>query len=161
LFNKEISVFTPPQNLLNDNGYLAIQSNKLNICMDTGSVFDYFTFKRIGFLNYIKYLIFTIQKKYIYKKPFVYPYVIKTPKHNEVAHYRLQPKTKLEELIKHFDFVKKKNGDFVLSTHNYAFDYFMKYDKSKNIKDIFMEFMKYVKSHHNIDYCTLDQLLSK
>ena len=92
-------------------------------------------------------------KKYKHHR---YPYVIKH-KVNFIDHTRLQPGKNIEQIKQEFDYVRSKNGIFVLSTHCYGFDYKMEhYDMT--MKEALMDILKYSQKFDNVEYTTLYEL---
>lgn len=155
LLNTNISVFTPPQNLLSTTGYQSVLNAQLNIC--GGGITFYKKQKDLsGLVNIGKQLLFKLNNKGC-----DYPYVLEFSDHTEIPyHYPLQPNTQLETLIQQFEMVKRFDGDFVLSTHYVEFDYPMVYDSSKTMKNVLYDFLDYT-SKFNIQYTSLSKLLEK
>lgn len=153
ILNYDITVFTPPQNLLSEKGYNAVLRAGLNLC--GGGIPFYKKEKNIqGVVNMARQLVF----KLLYRES-DYPRVLKFANHNEVAyHYPLQPTTRLDTLIYDFDMVRKYNGDFVLSTHYIEFDYPMVYDETITMKKILMDFLDYV-SKYKVEKMSLSDML--
>lgn len=149
-----ISVFTPPQNLLSTTGYQSVIDAGLNIC--GGGIAFYKKEKdAVGLKNIAKQLVF----KVLHRES-DYPRVLRYKNHNELAyHYPLQPSTRLDSLIYDFDMVRKHNGDFVLSTHYVEFDYPMVYDKTITMKRILLDFLDYVSQYDDVEKVTLSEML--
>lgn len=148
-----ISVFTPPQNLLSELGYQSVLKSGLNLC---GGGIPFYKKEKdaIGLKNISKQLIF----KLLHRES-DYPKVLSFKNHKEVAyHYPLQPTTRLDTLIYDFEMVRKYNGDFVLSTHYVEFDYPMVYDETITMKRILLDFLDYVKKY-DVEKMTLSQML--
>lgn len=153
IFNCDISVFTPPQNLLSETGYQSVLNAGLNLC---GGGISFYKKERDlkGTYNMLRQLMF----KVLHKES-DYPRVLKYSNHNEIAyHYPLQPTTRLDTLIYDFDMVRKYNGDFVLSTHYVEFDYPMVYDETITMKRILLDFLDYV-SKYKVEKTTLSEML--
>ena len=72
-------------------------------------------------------------------------------------HRSLQPGTNVTELYKDFDYVYSRGGDFVLSTHSYAFNYNMR-GSEKKMGEVLKEFLLYVKHKEDIEFVTLDKI---
>lgn len=153
LLGTDISVFTPPQNLLSEQGYHAVLNAGLNIC--GGGIPFYKKEKDLkGIYNIVKQLLFKVVNRNS-----DYPRVLRFKNHNEIAyHYPLQPTTRLDTLIYDFDMVRKFNGDFVLSTHYVEFDYPMVYDETITMKRILLDFLDYV-SKYKVEKVTLSEML--
>ena len=153
LLGTEITVFTPPQNLLSDKGYKAVIDAGLNICGGG-----------LSFLKKEKDLqgLVTLAKQLSFKvlhRESDYPKVLNFSNHKEVAyHYPLQPTTRLDSLIYDFDMVRKYDGDFVLSTHYVEFDYPMVYDETITMKKILVDFLDYV-SRYKVKKMSLSKML--
>ncbi len=142
LLNAEISVFTPPQNLLSLKGYQAVIAAGLNIC---GGGIPFFKKEKTisGLLNMAKIASF----KAIHKT-LDYPRTLSYSHHNEIAyHYPLQPNTPIKTLIDAFENVRQFDGDFVLSTHYVEFDYQMVYDSKRTMKNVLEEFISYIEKY--------------
>lgn len=153
IFDTDIIVFTPPQNLLSPMGYQAVLNAGLNLC--GGGIPFYKKEKNAkGIANIIKQLSFKLLHR-----DADYPKVLKYNNHNEVAyHYPLQPNTRLDTLIYDFEMVRKYNGDFVLSTHYVEFDYPMVYDETITMKKVLMDFLDHV-SKYNVEKMSLSEML--
>ena len=153
ILNYDITVFTPPQNLLSEKGYNAVLAAGLNLC--GGGIPFYKKEKNAqGIANMARQLVF----KLLHRES-DYPSVLRFPTHTEVAyHYPLQPTTRLDTLIYDFDMVRKYNGDFVLSTHYVEFDYPMVYDETITMKKILMDFLDYV-SKFKVEKMSLSEML--
>lgn len=156
-FKQEIIIFTPPQNLYSKKGFEAIASNNLNICAypiqlkkDIG---DYCAL--YGYLNCIK-LVF--HKKINKSKP--YPYLIKVNSVSIIDHRSLQPATDVRKLYEDFEYVYSKGGDFVLSTHSYAFNYKMQ-GSDKTMGEILREFLLYVNKRKNVKFVSINKIFGK
>jgi hypothetical protein len=152
-FNYNISVFTPPQNLLSLEGYKSVLKAGLNVC--GGGISFYKKEKTLqGLRNMQKQLLF----KGLHRGK-DYPFVLRFSNHTEIPyHYPLQPNTDLKDLIRQFEMVRSFDGDFVLSTHYVEFNYKMVNDQSKTMKNILEEFLDYTKKY-KINYTTLSDLL--
>ncbi len=153
IFSYNISVFTPPQNLLSFKGYQSVIKAGLNIC--GGGIAFYKKQKDLdGLINIGKQFYFKLLHKGI-----DYPYALKFRDHSELPyHYPLQPGTRLEQLISQFERVRRFDGDFVLSTHYVEFDYPMMYDHKKKMKDVLESFLNYI-AKYKIEYTNLSELL--
>lgn len=154
LLGSNISVFTPPQNLLSMTGYRSVIDAGLNIC--GGGIAFYKKEKDwAGIKNMFKQATF----KVLHKES-DYPRVLHYSDHNELAyHYPLQPSTRLEDLIYDFDMVRKYNGDFVLSTHYVEFDYPMVWDEKVTMKKVLLDFLNHVSKFKDVEKMTLSQML--
>jgi len=149
-----ISVFTPPQNLLSKHGYQSVIKAGLNIC---GGGIPFYKKEKsfVGVVNLFKQFTFKLR----YSKCH-YPYVLKFASHTEIPyHYPLQPSTRLENLINAFENVRKFGGDFVLSTHYIELNYQMEYDSRKTMKMVLFEFLRYVETQKNIRFVSLSNML--
>lgn len=153
LLDYDISIFTPPQNLLSMSGYHAVLGAGLNLC---GGGIPFYKKQKdsVGIRNIRKQLQFKLLHK---GKD--YPRALRFNDHNEISHhYPLQPETELKTLIKAFEHVRSFDGDFVLSTHYVEFDYPMTYDRKRTMKNILEEFLNYT-SKYNVQYISLTELL--
>ncbi len=153
LFDHPISVFTPPQNLLSEQGYQSVLNAGLNIC--GGGIPFYKKEKNAkGIYNLTRQFFFKALNR-----ESDYPRVLRFSNHNEIAyHYPLQPTTRLDTLKYDFDMVRKFNGDFVLSTHYVEFDYPMVYDETITMKRILLDFLDYI-SRYKVQKVSLSEML--
>ncbi len=154
IFGCDITVFTPPQNLLSELGYQSVKNAGLNIC---GGGIPFYKKERDfkGMVNIAKQFVFKAARR-----DADYPRVLKFKNHNEIAyHYPLQPTTRLDTLKYDFDMVRKFNGDFVLSTHYIEFDYPMVYNEKMTMKRVLIDFLDHV-SKYKVEKMTLSEMLA-
>lgn len=156
LFSININSFTPPQNMINDNGFRALRNNRLSVCADLirsprrfRTCMSYY-----GIIGYISILY------YRFFKGRHYPYMITNGNINFIGHQRLQPCIKENEIIDSFEYCHKKNGIFVLSTHSYAFDQKMD-DSELSMKQQLMRILNYSTKYKDIEYTTLQNLFNE
>ncbi|MBM3453683.1 MAG: hypothetical protein FJX80_00895 [Bacteroidetes bacterium] len=151
-FNQKIEVFTPPQNMINSMGIMAVLNNDLAICADLPSVRSLETLKFFGIKQYCNYLLFKVKNR-----KNIYPFVIQNNRLSIVAHQRLQPGTDLKRIKEEIDYAHTNNGIFVLSTHCYAFNYKMK-NGDQNMGEALIDIIKYAKKKPGIDFINLKQI---
>jgi hypothetical protein len=153
LLSCNISVFTPPQNLLSERGYQSVINAGLNLC--GGGISSYKKQKDLrGVVNLAKLISYKA-----FNGMGDYPYVQRFTTHNEIIHhYPLQPKTELKSLIASFEEVRKADGDFVLSTHYAEFNYLMEPNRKMTLKNTLEELLNHV-SKYNVTYTSLSELL--
>lgn len=152
IFNVDINYFTPPQNMINSKGLKAVSNNNLSLCTDLVFTKDIkLLIDLYGFENTIK-LVYYWKYKHHYC-----PFVIKHHGVQFIDHTRLQPGKSIENIKRNFDFVRKNNGVFVLSTHCYGFDYKMKHYEM-TMKEALMDILHYTQQFDNIEYTTLHDL---
>lgn len=154
IFNREISIFTPPQNLLSYLGIKALINNKMAICGGLPSFRKFKTIRLIGGVNFFKYVFFRLKNK-----TNIYPFPMRKKDFNFITHFRLQPGTNLELLYKQFDEVHRYNGNFVLSTHSYAFDYKMK-DTNETMQFELERFINYCKTKDSVNFVSLNKMFT-
>ena len=154
ILDQTISVFTPPQNLLSYLGIKALLKNDLAICGDLPSMRNLKTIKLIGIKNFIKYISFRV--KY---ETNIFPFPIINEDFKYITHFRLQLGTNIKNLYKRFDEVHSFNGNFVLSTHSYAFDYIMK-DTNQTMQFELQKFINYCKNKESISFVSLNKMFS-
>lgn len=154
IFHQDISVFTPPQNLLSFIGIKAIVNSGLAICGDLPSMRNLKTIKLIGIKNFLKYISFRV--KY---KTNIFPFPIINEDFKYITHFRLQPGTNIKILYKKFEEVHSFNGNFVLSTHSYAFDYRMK-DTNQTMQFELEKFINYCKNKESVSFVSLNKMFS-
>ena len=155
-FDQKIKIFTPPQNIYNKKGFKAILNNGLNMCSYLPSLKNVLLCINIfGLNNYMKYAKYRLFNLGLTAP---YPYLIKSKKIKIMDHKSLQPGTCLIELYKDFEFVYSKGGNFVLSTHSYAFNYKMN-GIDKTMGEVLREFLLFVKSKKNVEFVSLDKIM--
>lgn len=147
----DINYFTPPQNLISPKGLEAIINNNLSLCTDL--VYTRNLRELIHFYGLWNTMLMTYFKKV---KRHRYPFVVKK-KVKFIDHTRLQPGKNIEQIKQEFEFVRKKNGIFVLSTHCYGFDYKMEhYDMT--MKEALIDILHYTQQYDDVEYTTLYKL---
>lgn len=147
----DINYFTPPQNLISPKGLEAIINNNLSLCTDL--VYTRNLRELIHFYGLWNTMLMTYFKKV---KRHRYPFVVKK-KVKFIDHTRLQPGKNIEQIKQEFEFVRKKNGIFVLSTHCYGFDYKMEhYDMT--MKEALIDILHYTQQYDDVEYTTLYEL---
>ncbi|MFN8336866.1 MAG: DUF2334 domain-containing protein [Cyclobacteriaceae bacterium] len=154
LFNQPFTVFTPPQNAITIEGYKAIVNNNLGL---VGGGLSFLSRQKTPrwFWEFMMWSFFRGSNRNQY-----YPYVINLGKRKEImVHFPLQEVTRLENLIKAFDFVKAMNGDFILSTHYHGFPVQHRTYRKKNMKYVYDEFFDYVQKS-DVEFCSVNQMLS-
>ncbi len=151
IFDQKISVFTPPQNVVNKRGFDAITYNNLNVCMDFPRIKNFDTLSILGLKSYLQYLFFKL--KYINH---IYYKSIKTNNISICPHHRLQPNSDLDSIKKQINYVYKKNGIFVLSTHSYAFDY--KMNNNFTMGEIFLEIINFVREKNEVKFVSINKI---
>lgn len=151
VFETDINYFTPPQNLISPKGLEAIINNNLSLCTDL--VFTRNLSELIHFYGLWNTMLMAYNKRV---KRHRYPFVVKK-KVKFIDHTRLQPGKSIEQIKQEFEFVRKKNGIFVLSTHCYGFDYKMEhYDMT--MKEALMDILHYTQQYDDVEYTTLYEL---
>ncbi len=154
LFNQKFTVFTPPQNAVTPIGYQSLVNNNLGL---VGGGLPFLSRQKNlrWSMELVKWGFFKATHAGQY-----YPYVINLGKRKEMmVHFPLQEVTRIEYLIDSFNFVKKVDGDFILSTHYHGFPVQHREYKNKIMKDIYDEFFEYVKKN-GVEFCTVNQMLS-
>ncbi|NNG45147.1 DUF2334 domain-containing protein [Pseudoalteromonas sp. NEC-BIFX-2020_002] len=156
LFAGRVCFFTPPQNLLSEQGLDALYVNGLNVCGYLPSAKNYGLFSKyfstVSFLKVFKHQLFNRKTK----RP--YPYAIKFGKGHFIEHVSLQPSSSLNEIKDAIDFVFKKRGDFVLSTHTYAFGQKMT-GSNETMKDTVINILNYVRDRYEVNFVTMNEIL--
>lgn len=158
-FNQKIEVFTPPQNLISSRGYNAILSNNLKICIQPPISRKKIqnNVRLIGLLNFLKIGSFKFFVNNILNKKIPYPYPIKYKKLNIIDHIKLQPSSNVDEIYDCIDVLHHLNGNIVLSTHSYAFDYKMK-NTNKTMGQTLEDIIEYAFKKDNIKFLTLNKI---
>ena len=151
LFGIDINSFSPPQNMINEKGLIALRNNGLSLCTDLITARNISLWiKTYGLLNTIRI--------YGYRrfKHHNYPYVV----NNEVKfvdHIRLQPGKNIDAIKRELDYYHSVNGVFVLSTHSYGFDFMMS-TGNKTMNEALLEILHYSQKYDDIEYTTLHEL---
>lgn len=156
-FNQNIKVFTPPQNIVSELGYIAIKSNGLNVCGYPPTVKRPISFiKQGGLINYIQCLKHKILNR-----------GSRTPLPNTldwkgimfVDHCSLQPNSDIEKIKLAIDDTYNAGGNFVLSTHSYGFKALM--DKSPDtMGQILLDILEYAKTTYDVEFVTIDKVFN-
>lgn len=153
LLDCNITVFTPPQNMLSPQGYRSVLKAGLNPC-NAGLPFYRKEKDITGLINIGKQLYFRLRHQ-----GYNYPYVLNYSNHSEIPyHYSLQPNTTLESLVENFKRVRRFDGDFVLSTHYVEFLYTMEHNNKVTMKNVLEEFLSYIQ-RYRVNYVTLSEML--
>jgi len=157
IFGQKIKIFTPPQNVYNEEGLSAIVKNGLDICgyLPFSKFKVRSSIRMMGFFNFIRVFYFKFMSRSQKKVPY-YKY-LKVNKIKIMDHKSLQPGTDIEKLYNDFDYIYKKNGNFVLSTHSYGFNHKMQ-GSDKTMGEVLKEFLFYVKKKNNVEFVTLDKI---
>lgn len=149
LFDQKVVVFTPPQNLINKYGLSALINNNLSICSSLSSLRKIDTISLYGLNNYLKLLYFRLKNNEI-----LYPYPIVNRKIKIISHFSLQPGKDIRKIFKDFDKVYALNGNFVLSTHSYAFNIKMK-DSQYTMGEIVQDLINYASTKKDVKFVNL------
>jgi hypothetical protein len=156
LFHESINCFTPPQNLISEKGYEALASSEMNVCAYLPSVKQYGIYnKYFSFFEYVK----IFKHKLVHRntrRP--YPKAVRFGDKKFIEHVSLQPNSSIEEIKDAIDFVANENGDFVLSTHTYAFSQKMSCG-DKTMKEVLLDLVRYAKEKYNVRFVDLDEIL--
>lgn len=155
LFGISICSFTPPQNMINLNGFKAIKANDLSLCADyVGKNRFKEGIQMYGLFNFLKIVFYSYGRG---RHPHIYPYVINNNNIFFVEHCRLQPGKNIDYIKKVFDYTYRRNGVFVLSTHSYGFDHEMTY-YNMTMKEALVDVLHYSQRFENVEYTTLNDL---
>lgn len=158
VFFQKIEVFTPPQNLLSYNGFLAILNNKLNLNMYFPQIKNIFVnYKFIGLKNYISRIIHLKRIDSIRAPYFTY---IDVKGIKIIEHIAIQPATNMQTVYKMIEYLYNKYGEqakVVISTHSYGFNFKMKtsnYTIGEEIKRI----LDYFGKKNNVKFVTMKEI---
>jgi len=146
IFNLKIIAFVPPHNSFSKEGFEATINNHLNIVGIPH-------FRRFGRLKNKNYWIPFLKKlcyKIFYQSS--YPYVLNFANHKEVGFYTVSPSADYDKLIKVFNFIRKKNGVFILSTH------YWEIKKDEKTREKFYNFWKYIQKFPDINFLSINEL---
>lgn len=156
LFDQSIEVFSPPQNALSDAGLKAVVRNNLSVCAYFPSLRDIKGFaKKFGFNGALKLAVFRALYK---KRSSFYPFPLRLDGGLFFDHVSLQPGTSVEKIKSDIDFSANKGGDFILSTHSYAFNYQMD-SYPGTMKEALIEIIHYARERYNPTFTTIDKFV--
>ena len=112
----------------------AVINNNLDVCGDFPSIRNYESVRILGMRGFLSRIIYRLLNKNQ-----VFPFVLNGRKIKLVSHVRLQPGSYIQNIFRDIDYIHKKNGVCVISTHSYGFNYKMeKYNKTmgKTLREI-------------------------
>lgn len=154
LFDQNIDVFSPPQNALSDAGLRALTRNNLSVCAYLPSLRDIKGFaQKFGLDGALKLALFRALYK---KKSTFYPFPLKLDGGFFFDHVSLQPGSSVEHIKSDIDFSASKGGNFILSTHSYAFNYKMDLYPG-TMKEALIEIIHYARERYNPTFTTIDK----
>jgi len=156
-FGVEIKTFIPPHNSLSKEGMKAVIANRLNIL---GSL----SFRPSRRPFEVRYIFNLFRRKFFQLKSGIltYPMVLQFKGHCELACFSLIPSTRMGELIRAFNLIRKYNANFCLATHHWEMSAKMKNESGKTQREIFEDFLKFVEGRNGIVFSSIDRLfLSK
>lgn len=156
-FNQKIKVFTPPQNIVSELGYVAIKNNGLDVCAYPPTVKRPVSFiKQGGLINYIecfKHKLFNRGSRTPLPNTLDWKGVML------VDHCSLQPNSDIEKIKMAIDDTYNAGGDFVLSTHSYAFKTLM--DQSPDtMGQVLLDILEYAKTTYDVEFVTIDKIFN-
>ncbi|WP_195909843.1 DUF2334 domain-containing protein [Bacteroidetes bacterium endosymbiont of Geopemphigus sp.] len=156
VFKIKIKVFTPPNNRLSKSAYKALLDNNLSFV--SGGIPQYK--KKIFHAHTFRYLSHKLLNNRFLNKGRSYPYLYNYSNRFELDSYVSQtPYTTFDQLKETFNFVREKDGIYVLSTHYNGYGLPLSYDSSKTLNDIFIKFLNYTRNFNHIEYVTFDSLI--
>ena len=161
IFEQPIKVFTPPQNLYNYKGLLAIKNNSLHLNAYLPNIKDFYNnIKFIGFSNYFKRINYKI-KYYKQGLPFYTYFFYDNLK--IIEHIALQPATNLERIYNAINLLYKNYGEkakLVISTHSYGFNLKMK-TVNKTMGEVLLEILQYAQKLNNVKFVDMLNLFEE
>lgn len=157
LFDMEIKVFSPPQNLINSNGVDAVYKSGLSIVQNRNRKEVFKNVNEIGIINTIKILRYSILKIIFKKKQKRFPKELFFRGNYVIEHYPFQPKTKMYDLKRDAFLANKNNDIFVLSTHYYALQ--QSFDSSSNMKRDLLELLLELVDKSNVKFMGVNELI--
>lgn len=149
IFDIEIKTFVPPHNALSKKGLQAVIKNKMNIVAPIQLQMN-----PTGIKNFIRAKAFRALSGQLY------PYIIDFGNYRQLLFHSLTPGILFERLKKDFDFVRKKNGNFVLATHHWEFN-LKQGRKSQGMITVFNNLWKHIQQFKDIEFCTVDEMFLK
>jgi len=154
-FRVEIRTFVPPHNSLSKEGMKAVIANRLNIL---GSL----SFRPSRRPFEVRYIFNLFRRKFFQLKSGIltYPMVLPFKGYCELACFSLIPSTRMGELIRAFNLIRKYDANFCLATHHWEMNAKMKNEYKKTQKEVFEEFFKFVEGRNGIIYSTIDEIFS-
>lgn len=152
LFCQKIEVFIAPQNIITANGLRAVLNNSLAICITIPSIHKFSTFNLLGVKNYCKYIFFKF-----FNHDLRYPFPISNNRLKIIDHYSLGVNTDLEQLYNKLMRIEKLNGNFVLATHSYGFNFKMqKYNMT--LGDALCEIIDNLSKNGNVKFVSVNEI---
>lgn len=152
LFGKPVRVFVPPHNALSKTGIEAVEAMEMDIL---GSI-PLKPTKRGLSLTTLSYIfrkkIYSLRNQRIGRLSYVYPYMMKFPKHNELGCFPLVPSILFNDLKIAFDVVSKRYDRFCLNTH------YRELNSKKSLKEVLGQFVSYVSEDANNSFCPATEL---
>ena len=159
IFNQNVEVFTPPQNLYNYIGYRAIERCDMNICAYLPSARKDIneTIRIIGLRNYFNLIYHKLSNRRSLRIP--YGKYMSAGRSKIIEHWALQPGTSIAALYADFNKVYSKGGNFVLSTHSCGFKKRMN-GSNYLMGDVLREFLMYASKKSNIKFVALNEMFA-
>ncbi len=157
VFKQNISVFSPPQNLVSSKGAKAVKNCNLSIIRNREKKRIILNIYEIGFSNTVKILSHGIQKSFFKNTSDHYPHILKKGNTVEITHYSFHPATNLKNLKRNIYMINKQEGVFVLSTHYYALQ--QSFDSNLSMRSDLLNIVKELDNNKGIYFCGLDSLV--
>lgn len=154
-FGVEIKTFAPPHNSLSRKGMKAVIANRLNII---GSL----SFRPSRRPFEVRYIFNLFRRKFFQLKSGIstYPMLLQFKGHRELGCFSLIPSTRIEELIRALNLIRKHHANFCLATHHWEMNAKIKNESEKTQREVFEEFFKFVECRNGIIYSTIDEIFS-
>ena len=152
LFGQPIEIIAFPQEIYTLAGLNAVLANNLAICGHFPSVRSFNTLRMFGIRNYLHYFHFKLFDRKISR----YPYTIKNDRIKIVEAY--SSNNQLQSIFDEIDYVHKKDGVFVLTTHSYAFDWEHSNNPGLTVKEVIQQVIDYAGNKKNLQFVNLKQI---
>lgn len=154
LFGLDVTVFTPPQNLVSAHGIEALSfAGFRGVCTDFSNFLSLTGIRALG--------IRTIANRlWVRRKTGMrgFPHVQRGHTLSLIPHVRLHRSSCLEDILRQMEIAHARDGDFVISTHSYAFNYRMQNGR-ETMLDVLHKIVEKAANLPNVKFATLSGLL--
>jgi len=158
LFEIDIKVFSPPQNLLSHRGYWSVVNNNLNLVYNRSPLFFCRNVNDLGVFNSSVLFYSALVEKLNCRNASGLNGFTKANNIIELLHKPLQPSTNIDNLIK--EVMKNMQNSlqvFVLSTHYFAFQQY--FDPSRSLKKNLIKLLDIFFQNNDCKYYTISEMI--
>lgn len=148
-----VSIFVPPHNALSKRGLAAVSGAGLNLL---GSFLSFRPsmrpWDRRTLTNWWRVRRFRAATGRRKTDLYVYPHVLRYPRHAEFGCHSLVPSTTLEQLVEGFEEARRLGGDFCLATHYWEVD--------ARMKDVLLRFLDHAARAPDVHFVPAEALFA-